>query len=103
MPRIGATITPLPAAGFSIDSYGRPATSPSGSGNSGNLATSATALTMQPMGIGSNQQQGKTLQQKLAERQKANKARETEGASGGSVMTGQPKSGVDSDDVIVLE
>lgn len=54
MPRIGATITPLPAAGFSIDSYGRPtaAATTSGSGNSGNLASSAAAHTMQPMGVG---------------------------------------------------
>uniref|UniRef100_A0AAG5CSA0 Uncharacterized protein n=1 Tax=Anopheles atroparvus TaxID=41427 RepID=A0AAG5CSA0_ANOAO len=116
MPRIGATITPVPAGGFSIDSYGRPATTTSKSSvgnnnnnnNSSNIAATSTGITMQSMGVGSTQQQVKTLQQKLAERQKANKARETEGVAGGGGQgagpTGaKPKPTVDPDDVIVLE
>ena len=54
-----------------------------------------------------SQQQAKTLQQKLAERQKANKARESEGATGPKQgppsSNTKPKPMDDPDDVIVLE
>ncbi|XP_052866977.1 calcineurin-binding protein cabin-1-like [Anopheles cruzii] len=104
IPRIGATITPLPS-GFSVDSYGRPATNTSGMSITATPSVPSSSVTMlQQLGSSSNQQQAKTLQQKLAERQKANKARETENVSIGTSSGGQPaKATTDPMDVIVLE
>uniref|UniRef100_A0A182M2K2 Calcineurin-binding protein cabin-1 MEF2-binding domain-containing protein n=1 Tax=Anopheles culicifacies TaxID=139723 RepID=A0A182M2K2_9DIPT len=99
--RMAATITPLPPAGYPTDSYNRQSAIV-GAGGAG----PSSPMSLHPMGVsGSSQQQAKTLQQKLAERQKANKARETEGAGGsnqGSSST-KPKPTDDPVDVIVLE
>ncbi|XP_035900937.1 uncharacterized protein LOC118507065 [Anopheles stephensi] len=119
IPRIGATITPVPtgAGGYPpTDSYNRQSAMIGAGGGGGGAGTSSTPspISMHPMGVGSNQQQAKTLQQKLAERQKANKARESEGAGGGgsghqggaavNTTTAKPKPPADDPmDVIVLE
>ncbi|XP_050067865.1 calcineurin-binding protein cabin-1-like [Anopheles maculipalpis] len=114
IPRISATITPVPTGPSypSTDSYNRQSSAMIGSGSGGGASTSSSSsssISLHPMGVvGPNQQQAKTLQQKLAERQKANKARESEGAGGGSGTTTttatKPKPPADDPmDVIVLE
>ncbi|XP_052903342.1 calcineurin-binding protein cabin-1-like [Anopheles moucheti] len=101
IPRISATITPVPSGGYSIDNYNRQSAMIGGGGST----SSSSTMSLHPMGVGSNQQQAKTLQQKLAERQKANKARETEGAGGSNQgsASSKPKPPDDPVDVIVLE
>uniref|UniRef100_A0A182NFP7 Calcineurin-binding protein cabin-1 MEF2-binding domain-containing protein n=1 Tax=Anopheles dirus TaxID=7168 RepID=A0A182NFP7_9DIPT len=100
MPRISATITPVPPTGGfpSADTYSRQASVISG----GVGGRSSPSMAPHMMGVGQQQQQqqAKTLQQKLAERQKANKARETEGAGSSTAKPNRPP---DDPDVIVLE
>uniref|UniRef100_A0A182REV5 Calcineurin-binding protein cabin-1 MEF2-binding domain-containing protein n=1 Tax=Anopheles funestus TaxID=62324 RepID=A0A182REV5_ANOFN len=101
IPRISATITAVPSGGYSTDTYNRQSPLIGGGGGGGSSGSSPSQMALHPMGVvGSNQQQAKTLQQKLAERQKANKARETEGAGGSSSAKPKP---TDDPDVIVLE
>uniref|UniRef100_A0A182VXI8 C2 domain-containing protein n=1 Tax=Anopheles minimus TaxID=112268 RepID=A0A182VXI8_9DIPT len=101
IPRISATITPVSSGGYPTDNYNRQSTIVGASGTN-----SSSTMSLHSMGVsGSIHQQAKTLQQKLAERQKANKARETEGAGGSSQGTSstKPKPADDPVDVIVLE
>uniref|UniRef100_A0A182SIJ0 Uncharacterized protein n=1 Tax=Anopheles maculatus TaxID=74869 RepID=A0A182SIJ0_9DIPT len=121
IPRISATITPVPTSSGYLpptDNYSRQSAI-IGVGAAGvrpGTGSPTSSISLHPMGVGSNPQQAKTLQQKLAERQKANKARESEGAGGGSGQgasaaacttintTTKPKPPADdSMDVIVLE
>nr|XP_049462674.1 calcineurin-binding protein cabin-1-like [Anopheles coluzzii] len=106
MPRISATITPVASGAFQADGYSRGAKPAIGSG-SGGAGRSSPSMATHTMGVGPSQQQAKTLQQKLAERQKANKARESEGATGPKQgppsSNTKPKPMDDPDDVIVLE
>ncbi|XP_050089319.1 calcineurin-binding protein cabin-1-like [Anopheles aquasalis] len=109
IPRIGATITPLPA-GFPVDGYARTVSPAGNTASIASLSPSSGSMPsmLQQLGGSNQQQQAKTLQQKLAERQKANKARETESVSAavgsGQGSSGkQPKPSADPVDVIVLE
>uniref|UniRef100_A0A182K5N1 C2 domain-containing protein n=1 Tax=Anopheles christyi TaxID=43041 RepID=A0A182K5N1_9DIPT len=102
IPRISATITQVSSGGFQAESYGKSATTViSGPGRS------SPSMAAHAMGVGPSQQQqqAKTLQQKLAERQKANKARESESAGGSNQgpSNAKPKPMDDPVDVIVLE
>uniref|UniRef100_A0A182P907 Calcineurin-binding protein cabin-1 MEF2-binding domain-containing protein n=1 Tax=Anopheles epiroticus TaxID=199890 RepID=A0A182P907_9DIPT len=106
IPRISATITPVPSSGgFQAESYSRQGTTAAG-----RSSPAMAAHTKGVVGSGQlqqqQQQQAKTLQQKLAERQKANKARESESTAGGSnqgLSKAKPKPMDDPVDVIVLE
>ncbi|ETN63580.1 hypothetical protein AND_004696 [Anopheles darlingi] len=107
--RIGATITPLPT-GFPVDGYARTVSPAGNTASIASLSPSSGSMPsmLQHLGGSNQQQQAKTLQQKLAERQKANKARETEsvtasGSSGQGSSSKQPKPSADPVDVIVLE